>query len=260
MSGVGTQRYMSPEIITTRRYNLKTDVYSWSMVFLEMMTLNKPFEEYDPEEHASNVAKLGERPRLRGVEEASEETDSKAREKCQMETEGDDSVPQDNDESGASSKPKKKGARIVSTYGWPAGVPSLLEQSWSQDVTERLTMETVLRRMDSIITNNTQNDLRQSPVQGRGLGCGAARTDKHQKDKEIILEFPSHFSPKHQFSTGKYDDRMEPLQYEKQFTPTTTEDSDWVPADRQSETSTSYQELTMTSVSTTLHDSDSTAN
>lgn len=64
MSGVGTRRYMAPEIINTSRYNAKADVYAWSMVFWEMLYLDRPFPHYSIEEHKMMVCEAGERPPL----------------------------------------------------------------------------------------------------------------------------------------------------------------------------------------------------
>ena len=64
MSGAGTQIYMAVEILINNRYNLKADVYSWSMVFWEMLTLRKPFPWYTMEEHRQYVCKEGNRPTL----------------------------------------------------------------------------------------------------------------------------------------------------------------------------------------------------
>merc|ERR1712176_537801 len=47
MSFAGTTKYMAPEMFTTRRYNLKADVYSWSLVFYEMLTLVNPDDSCD---------------------------------------------------------------------------------------------------------------------------------------------------------------------------------------------------------------------
>lgn len=64
MSGVGTRRYMATEIINTSRYNAKADVYAWSMVFWEMLYLDRPFPHYSIEEHKTMVCEAGERPPL----------------------------------------------------------------------------------------------------------------------------------------------------------------------------------------------------
>jgi serine/threonine protein kinase len=65
MSGVGTRRYMAPEIVNESRYNLKADVYSWSMVFWEMLTCVKPYAMYSFEQHRTVVCLGGERPELK---------------------------------------------------------------------------------------------------------------------------------------------------------------------------------------------------
>jgi serine/threonine protein kinase len=64
MSGVGTRRYMAVEIINTSQYNEKADVYSWSMLFWEMLALQKPYPTYSLEDHKCRVCEQGERPPL----------------------------------------------------------------------------------------------------------------------------------------------------------------------------------------------------
>ena len=46
MSGSGTPRYSSPECLFHQPYNLKADVYSFSVVLWEIMNLKKPFAKY----------------------------------------------------------------------------------------------------------------------------------------------------------------------------------------------------------------------
>mmetsp|Transcript_51559 Transcript_51559/g.59666 ORF Transcript_51559/g.59666 Transcript_51559/m.59666 type:complete len:494 (+) Transcript_51559:135-1616(+) len=62
MSTVGTRRYMSPEVISGYCYNQKTDVYSWSMVFFEMLCLKKPFAKYNRSLHKILVCENHGRP------------------------------------------------------------------------------------------------------------------------------------------------------------------------------------------------------
>ena len=64
MSGVGTRRYMAPEVCNSNCYNLKADCFSWSMLVVEMLTLHKPYPQYSSEQHAEYVCKQGERPVL----------------------------------------------------------------------------------------------------------------------------------------------------------------------------------------------------
>lgn len=65
MSGVGTRRYMAPEIINDGYYNTKVDVYSWAMVVSELLTGTKPYASYSMDDHRVAVCQGGERPRLR---------------------------------------------------------------------------------------------------------------------------------------------------------------------------------------------------
>ena len=66
MSGVGTRRYMAPEIIVGEgRYNLKADVYSWAVVTWELLSGHKPYAHYSATDHCALVCQGGERPPLR---------------------------------------------------------------------------------------------------------------------------------------------------------------------------------------------------
>jgi len=62
MSGVGTRRYMAPEVFLGQHYNLKADVYSWTIVFHTMLSLQKPFGMYDAPLHKLFVCQQGVRP------------------------------------------------------------------------------------------------------------------------------------------------------------------------------------------------------
>lgn len=102
MSGVGTRRYMAPEIITTARYNCKADVYGWSMVVWEMMSLVKPYSTYNLEQHRINVCQGGERP--------------------------------------------------VLSENWSTETRDLLTQTWTRDISERLTMQQVCQDLQRMLT------------------------------------------------------------------------------------------------------------
>jgi len=47
MTGLGTPRYSSPEVLFHQPYNLKADVYSFCAVLWEIMSLKKPFAKYN---------------------------------------------------------------------------------------------------------------------------------------------------------------------------------------------------------------------
>lgn len=64
MSGVGTRRYMSPEVYLGHHYNVKADVYSWAIVLHSMITLQRPFEMYNAELHKIMVCEEGIRPTI----------------------------------------------------------------------------------------------------------------------------------------------------------------------------------------------------
>lgn len=65
MSGkVGTLRYMSPEVATHQPYTVSADVYSYSMVAYEILTLQKPFQGWTRDMHSKLVCGRHMRPDL----------------------------------------------------------------------------------------------------------------------------------------------------------------------------------------------------
>ena len=64
MSAVGTRRYMAPETVLRTGYNVKVDVYSWAMVFYEMLGLERPYDLYNRRVHKILVCEGGQRPNL----------------------------------------------------------------------------------------------------------------------------------------------------------------------------------------------------
>jgi serine/threonine protein kinase len=62
---IGTKRYTSPECGRGDRYNAKTDVYSFALIWYEVLTLQRPNSHPDPPEAvADRVCHQGERPSL----------------------------------------------------------------------------------------------------------------------------------------------------------------------------------------------------
>lgn len=61
---VGSYRYMSPECAKGEPYNLKSDVYSFSLICHEIISLKKPFEEIRSDLHFEMVFYYGSRPSL----------------------------------------------------------------------------------------------------------------------------------------------------------------------------------------------------
>jgi serine/threonine protein kinase len=64
MSRVGTRRYMAPEVYLRQPYNAKADVYSWAIVFHEMMSLTKAYDTFDADIFGLMVCIEGVRPRV----------------------------------------------------------------------------------------------------------------------------------------------------------------------------------------------------
>mmetsp|Transcript_25054 Transcript_25054/g.41569 ORF Transcript_25054/g.41569 Transcript_25054/m.41569 type:complete len:413 (-) Transcript_25054:666-1904(-) len=65
MSGkIGTVRYMAPEVALSQEYNQKVDTYSWSMIYWQCLSLEKPYAEMSRSTHKRLVCRLGERPPL----------------------------------------------------------------------------------------------------------------------------------------------------------------------------------------------------
>jgi len=60
----GSRRYMAPEVLFCNPYNLKADVYSFSILTWEVLSLSHAFDGYSCEKHARNVGKNGERPKV----------------------------------------------------------------------------------------------------------------------------------------------------------------------------------------------------
>lgn len=53
---------MSPEVVNSKPYGLKADVFSFCMLLYEIMALVKPFDKLSGKEVKEEVAVLGRRP------------------------------------------------------------------------------------------------------------------------------------------------------------------------------------------------------
>lgn len=61
----GTRRYMAPEVVLCKFYGKPVDVFSFAIVFWEMLSLSLPFKGFDHEKHARLVVKKKKRPDLK---------------------------------------------------------------------------------------------------------------------------------------------------------------------------------------------------
>lgn len=64
LSMAGTPRYMSPECAMYKPYNLSADVYSFSMLLWEILTLEKPLEDYNYTKLKNEIFIGGGRPKI----------------------------------------------------------------------------------------------------------------------------------------------------------------------------------------------------
>jgi len=62
--GTGSRRFMAPEVSLSEPYTLSADMYSFAILFWELLTLQKAFGYMPVEEHHDMVVKGGERPEL----------------------------------------------------------------------------------------------------------------------------------------------------------------------------------------------------
>lgn len=61
---VGSLRYMAPEVARHQQYNLSADVYSFCIMFWEILTLKKPFQDLSKDKHSSLVVYGDHRPKI----------------------------------------------------------------------------------------------------------------------------------------------------------------------------------------------------
>mmetsp|Transcript_1353 Transcript_1353/g.1823 ORF Transcript_1353/g.1823 Transcript_1353/m.1823 type:complete len:430 (+) Transcript_1353:348-1637(+) len=62
--GIGSLRYMAPEVVNCKPYNEKADVYSFAMVFWETLSRKEPYGKMDYDEFMTNAIEKGNRPAL----------------------------------------------------------------------------------------------------------------------------------------------------------------------------------------------------
>lgn len=62
--GVGSPRYMAPEVVLSKPYTFSAEVFSWSIILWQMAAHDKPFGQLSCAGHTEGVAKGGLRPPL----------------------------------------------------------------------------------------------------------------------------------------------------------------------------------------------------
>lgn len=59
----GSRRYMAPEVVLCKEYGLSADVYSYAVLFWQVMALKMPFARLNTHQHFTRVVMKGERPK-----------------------------------------------------------------------------------------------------------------------------------------------------------------------------------------------------
>lgn len=63
--GTGSRRFMAPEVALGEPYNLSADIYSFAILFWELVALEKAFGKLSQEEHKKTVIHSNDRPPLK---------------------------------------------------------------------------------------------------------------------------------------------------------------------------------------------------
>jgi serine/threonine protein kinase len=61
----GTKRYMAPEVYMSNLYGLPADIYGFSVILWEMLSLSMPYANMDAEEHVCQTFERRRRPKVR---------------------------------------------------------------------------------------------------------------------------------------------------------------------------------------------------
>jgi len=137
LSAAGTRRYMAPEIFNRPgKYNYKADTYSFSMVLFELLAMQKPYADFNVTSHEELVCRLGGRPRLTDIH-----------------------WPHDSTTTTNTTNNDFADSMDAASRHLAHECESLLQQTWKQDMHERLSMRQDCQRLEAII-QKTQDDLR----------------------------------------------------------------------------------------------------
>eukprot|EP00957_Ditylum_brightwellii_P194334 14800156-Ditylum_brightwellii.AAC.1 len=65
MSGAGSPRYMAPEVMLRKPYNLRADVYSLSVLIYEVLAMKQPYAGFSLKKLHQDVILGKSRPKLK---------------------------------------------------------------------------------------------------------------------------------------------------------------------------------------------------
>jgi len=60
----GTLRYMAPEVVQRKKYGMSADVFSFGILFWQILSCDLPFSKFSPKRHYDLVVQNRERPML----------------------------------------------------------------------------------------------------------------------------------------------------------------------------------------------------
>jgi Protein kinase domain len=121
----GSRRYMAPEVSLSEPYGLSADMYSFSILLWELLTLEKAFGRLSVDEHRERVISGNERPSIH--QQSSHHT---------LSSDGD--VPGSN--------------------GWDKDLILVLEGCWRRDPLSRPSSKDIHLELKSIIQTAVQKD------------------------------------------------------------------------------------------------------
>jgi serine/threonine protein kinase len=149
--GTGSRRYMAPEVSLSEPYGLSADMYSFSILLWELLTLEKAFGRLSVDEHRERVIVGTERPSLRNQSYFT-------------------AIPDDSDNSSGNNN----------NNGWDKDLILVLEGCWRRDPLSRPSSKDIHMELKSIIQSFVQRDFpykNQPPVSVNQRGRRSASSE-----------------------------------------------------------------------------------
>lgn len=148
----GSRRYMSPEVSLSEPYGLSADMYSFSILLWELLTLEKAFGRLSVDEHRNRVILGTERPSVRHAQSAF------------LNDVSENSLQSDSESPNNSSD------------GWSKDLILVLEGCWRRDPLSRPSSKDIHMELKSIIQSSVQKDFPyKNPIINNSRSRGSSR-------------------------------------------------------------------------------------